>query len=159
MRHMWRVSEPGPRNLRLAFTDDSLLLGETSLVERRDGRFVVRARNEIERLLKCAYDGEVPIDWLMTGFARVASALNANDQCAAHIAAVQMRVPDLASPAIRDALAREDSLIKYARAGGASSAVEPRPAPAYGHSAQSWLVRADRRLGSQHAKGGCCCKR
>jgi hypothetical protein len=122
MRHMWRLSDAGPRDLGLAFTDDSLLLGETSLVERRDGCFVVRARNEIDRLLKCAYGGEVPIDWLMAGFARVASALNANDLCSAHIAAVQMRVPDLASPAVRDALAREDSLIKYARDGGASSA-------------------------------------
>jgi hypothetical protein len=122
MRHMWRLSDAGPRNLGLAFTDDSLLLGETSLVERRDGCFVVRARNEIDRLLKCAYGGEVPIDWLMAGFARVASALNANDLCSAHIAAVQMRVPDLASPAARDALAREDSLIKYARDGGACSA-------------------------------------
>jgi len=42
----------------LACTDDGLLLGRTSLIERRDGRFVVRARDEIEWLLKCAYDGE-----------------------------------------------------------------------------------------------------
>jgi hypothetical protein len=49
MRHMWRLSDAGPRDLGLAFTDDSLLLGETSLVERRDGCFVVRARNEIDR--------------------------------------------------------------------------------------------------------------
>jgi hypothetical protein len=79
MRQMWRLSEAGPRNLGLACTDDGLLLGHTSLVERRDGRFVVRTRDEIERLLRCAYNGEVPIDWLMSGFARVATALNGND--------------------------------------------------------------------------------
>jgi hypothetical protein len=46
MGHMWRLSEAGPRNLGLAFSDDGLLLGHTSLVERRGGRFVVRARGE-----------------------------------------------------------------------------------------------------------------
>jgi hypothetical protein len=78
---MRRLSEAGPRNLGLAFTDDGLLIGQTPLIERRDGRFTVRTRDEIERLLKCAYGGEAPIDRLMSGFARVAAALNANDQC------------------------------------------------------------------------------
>ena len=122
MHQMWRLSEAGPRNLGLACTDDGLLLGRTSLVERRDGRFVVRARGEIERLLKCAYDGEPPVDRLMSGLARVASALNANDQCLARIAAVHLQMPDLASAAVRDALAAEDSLIKYARDEGAGAA-------------------------------------
>jgi len=121
-QQMWRLSEAGPHNLGLACTDDGLLLGRTSLIERRDGRFVVRARGEIERLLKCAYDGEPPLDRLMSGLARVASALNASDQCSARIAAVHMRIPDLASAAIRDALAAEDSLIKYARDEGAGGA-------------------------------------
>jgi hypothetical protein len=58
----------------------------------------------------------------MSGFARVASALNANDQCSARIAAVHLQIPDLASPAVRDALAVEDSLIKYARDEGAGAA-------------------------------------
>ena len=115
MHQMWRLSEAVPQNLGLACTDDGLLLGRTSLIERRDGRFVVRARGEIERLLKCAYDGEPPVDRLMSGLARVASALNANDQCLARIAAVHLQMPDLASAAVRDALAAEDSLIKYAR--------------------------------------------
>ena len=64
MHQMWRLSESGPRNLGLACTDDGLLLGHTCLIERHDGRFVVRARGEIERLLKCAYDGEPPVDRL-----------------------------------------------------------------------------------------------
>jgi hypothetical protein len=118
-----------PQNLGLACTDDGLLLGRTSLIERRDGRFVVRARGKIERLLKCAYDGEPPVDRLMSGLARVASALNANDQCLARIAAVHLQMPDLASAAVRDALAAEDSLIKYARDGGAANwnpALHPR---------------------------------
>jgi hypothetical protein len=122
MHQMWRLSEAGPRNLGLACTDDGLLLGRTSLVERRDGRFVVRPRGEIERLLKYAYDGEPPVDRLMSGLARVASALNANDQCLARIAAVHLQMPDLASAAVRDALAAEDSPIKYARDEATSAA-------------------------------------
>ena len=58
MQQMWRPC-----------TDDGLRLGRTSLIERRDGRFVVRARGEIDRLLKCAYDGEPPVDRLMSGLA------------------------------------------------------------------------------------------
>ena len=42
--HMWRLSEAGPDNLGLACTDEGLLLGGTPLVERREGRFVVRDR-------------------------------------------------------------------------------------------------------------------
>jgi hypothetical protein len=96
----------------------------------RDGRFVVRARGEIERLLKLAYDREPPVDRLMSGLARVASALNAGDQCLARIAAVHLQMPDLASAAVRDALAAEDWLIKYARDEGGGTdwipALDPR---------------------------------
>ena len=49
---MWRLSEAGPRNLGLACTDDGLLFGRTPLIERRNGRFAVRERDEIERLLQ-----------------------------------------------------------------------------------------------------------
>ncbi len=131
MNHFWRLSEAGPNNLGLACTDDGLLLGHTSLIERRDDRFVVRERGEIERLLKRAYHGELPVDRLMGGLATVASALNANDQCLARIAAVHLRIPDLLSAAARDAMAAEDSLIKYARdesSGGANwnPALHPR---------------------------------
>ena len=129
MQQMWRLSEAVPQNLVLACTDDGLRLGRTSLIERRDGRFVVRARGEIDRLLKCSYDGEPPVDRLMSGLARVASALNANDQCLARIAAVHLQMPDLASAGVADELAAEDSLIKYARDGGAANwnpALHPR---------------------------------
>jgi hypothetical protein len=122
MHQMWRLSEAGAGNLGLACTDDGMLLGRTSLIERRDGRFVVRTRGEIERLLKCAYDGDPPVDRLMSGLARVASALNANDQCLARIAAVHLQMPDLASAAVRDALVAEDALIKYARDEGTGAA-------------------------------------
>jgi hypothetical protein len=108
MHKMWRLNEAGPQNLGLACTDEGLLLGHTSLIERREGRFAVRARDEIDRLLKRAYDGEPPVDWLMSGLARVASALNANDQCGARIAAVHLEMPNLASVAVRDALAVEE---------------------------------------------------
>jgi hypothetical protein len=43
------------------------------------------------------------VDRLMGGFTTVASALNANDQCLARIAAVHLQIPDLPSPAARDA--------------------------------------------------------
>ena len=92
--------------------------------------FVARERHEIERLLKRAYGGEPPVARLMDGLARVAAALNSIDQCLARIAAVQMEVPDLPSPAARKAMTAEDSLIKYERdeGGGASwnPALHPR---------------------------------
>jgi contact-dependent growth inhibition (CDI) system restriction endonuclease-like protein len=122
MHHMWRLSEAGPQNLGLACTDGGLLLGHTSLIERRDGRFVVRARAEIERLFKRAHDREPQLDRLMSGLARVASAMNANDQCLARIAAVHLQIPDLASAVVRDALSAEESLIKYARDEGTGAA-------------------------------------
>jgi hypothetical protein len=62
--HMWRLSEAGPDNLGLACTDDGLLLGRTPLIERRDGRFVVRERDDIERLWQgqwrfgCDHEGQ-----------------------------------------------------------------------------------------------------
>jgi hypothetical protein len=114
----WRLSEAGPDNLGLACTDDRLLLGRTPLIERRDGRFVVRERDEIERLIRRAFSDEMAVERLMPGLAIVASALNANDLCLACIAAVHLRVPDLPNQAVCDALEAEDSLIKYARDGG-----------------------------------------
>jgi hypothetical protein len=116
----WHLSEAGPDNLGLACTDDGLLLGRTPLIERRDGRSVVRERDEIERLLKRAYPGEPAVHRLMAGLATVASALNANDQCLARIAAVHLKIPDLPNQAARNALEAEDWLIKYARDGGSS---------------------------------------
>jgi hypothetical protein len=117
----FRLSEAGPDNLGLACTDDGVLLGHTSLIERRGGRYAVRERHEIERLLKRAYH-EPPVDRLMAGLARVAAALNVNDQCMARIAAVHLQIPDLLSSAVRDALAAEDALIKYAHDQGAGDA-------------------------------------
>ena len=118
----WRLSEAGPHNLGLACTNDGLLLGHTSLVERRDGRFVVRERGEIEQLLKHAYHGEPPVDRLMSGLTTVATALNADDQCLARIAAVHLEIPDLPSATARDAMAAEDTLIKYTRDEGSGAA-------------------------------------
>ena len=47
---IWRLSEnSGDDNLGLACTEQGLVLGRTALIERRDGRFVVRERSEIER--------------------------------------------------------------------------------------------------------------
>ncbi len=127
--HMWRLSKAGPDNLGLACTNDGLLLGGTPLVERRDGRFVVRDRDEIERLLRRGHRYMSEADRLMPGLAAVARALNAGDQCLARIAAVHLKLPDLPNQAARDAIEAEDSLIKYTRDGGSldwNPALHPR---------------------------------
>jgi hypothetical protein len=98
----------------------------------RDGRSVVRERDEIERLLKRAYPGEPAVDRLMPGLVTVASALNANDPCLARIAAVHLKIPDLPNQAVRNALEAEDSLIKYARDQGGSTDWNPALHPRAG---------------------------
>ncbi len=50
------MSEAGEDNLGLAVADDGLRLGRTPLIERRDERFAVRDRGEIERLLESEDD-------------------------------------------------------------------------------------------------------
>src|SRR5580692_9646319 len=113
---IWRLSEnTGNDNLGLACTEHGLVLGRTLLIERRDGRFVVRERSEIECLFSLAYGREATAQRLMSGLATVASALNANDQGLARIAAVHLRIPDLPDQAARDAMEAADVLIKYAR--------------------------------------------
>jgi len=127
--HMWRLSEAGPNNLGLACTDDGLLLGGTPFIERRDERFVVRDRDEIERLLRCGHRHIGEANRLMPGLATVARALNAGDPCLARIAAVHLKLPDLPNAAAREAMEAEDSLIKYARDEGSidwNPALHPR---------------------------------
>jgi hypothetical protein len=86
---IWRLSEnSGDDNFGLACTERGLMLGRTALIERCDGCFVVRERSEIEQLLSRAYRTKLNADRLMPGLATVASALNANDQGLARIAAV-----------------------------------------------------------------------
>ena len=51
IHRIWRLSEAGDDNLGLACTNDGLILGRTPLIELRDGRYVVRERSELERLL------------------------------------------------------------------------------------------------------------
>ena len=90
MHKIWRLSETTSEdNLGLACTDQGLVLGRTPLMDRRDGRFVVRERAELERLLCRAYSRELAVDRLILGLVTVASALNANDQGLARIAAVR----------------------------------------------------------------------
>ncbi len=114
MHHFWRLSEGGDNNLGLACTDNGLFLGRTPLIERRDGRFTVRDRSEIERLFRRIDRIEPAVNRLMPGFHTVASAMNANDACLARIAAVHLRIPDLADQVARDRLEAEDALIKSA---------------------------------------------
>jgi len=112
IHQFWRLTEGGGDNLGPAITGDGLVLGRTPLIERRGGRFVVRERAEIERLLKRAHLAEPMIDRLLPGLTTVASALNANDPCWARIAAVHLKIPDLPNFDARDELEAEDVLIK-----------------------------------------------
>jgi len=110
----WRLSEYGEDNLGLACTEQGLVLGRTPLIERRNGRFVVRDQSEIECLLSRAYRGGLPLQRLMAGLANVAKALNGNDLCLADIAAVHLRIPALPDHAARQELEAADTLIKSA---------------------------------------------
>ena len=148
MNPTWRLSEYTPDNLGLAFTDEGLLLGRTPLIERRGGRFVVREPSDIARLVKYSFPGGVAVDRLMPGLARIASALNANDQAAARIAAVHLHIPDLPGSAARNAMVAEDALIKYARDQGGDSDWNPALQPRAGVPPNpGWFASTD---GSQH---------
>ena len=115
---IWCLSEnSGDDNLGLACTEQGLVLGRTLLIERRDGRFVVREQSELECLFSLAYGREATAQRLMPGLATVASALNADDQALARIAAVHLRIPDLPDQAARDAIEAADVLLKYMRHG------------------------------------------
>src|ERR1700676_2785345 len=126
--HMWRLSEGGEDNLGVAVTHDGLVLGRTPLIERRDGLFVVRERNEIERLFCRAYQTDPLAGRLMPGLATVAKALNANDPCLARIAAVHLKIPDLPNRTARDGLEAEDTVIKSDKGSGGdwNPALHPR---------------------------------
>jgi hypothetical protein len=148
MNPTWRLSEYTPDNLGLAFTDEGLLLGRTPLIERRGGRFVVREPSDIARLVKYSFPGGVAVDRLMPGLARIASALNANDQAAARIAAVHLHIPDLPGSAAHNAMVAEDALIKYARDQGGDSDWNPALHPRAGVPPNpGWFASTD---GSQH---------
>ena len=110
----WRLSAAGDDNLGVVVSADGLMLGRTPLIERRDGRFIVREQSVIERLLNRAYQNGFAAARLMPGLATVASALSAQDRCLAHIAAVHLRIPDLSDQAARDSMEAEDILIKSA---------------------------------------------
>jgi hypothetical protein len=123
IHHLWRLSDGGDNNLGLAFTSEGLVLGCTPLIERRNNRFVIRERGEIALLIGNAYKADIVVDRLMSGLAVVASALNTNDQCLARIAAVHLRVPDLADQTARNSLEATDALIK---SGDWDPALHPR---------------------------------
>ncbi|MGC1776663.1 MAG: hypothetical protein WBB34_01865 [Xanthobacteraceae bacterium] len=120
---VWRLSEPGDDNLGLARDENGLVLGRTRLIERRNGSFVVRDEGEIESLLGHAYRRALPLQRLMAGLTNVAKALNANDLCLAHIAAVHLRIPDLPDRGTRDDMEAADILIK---SGDWNPALHPR---------------------------------
>jgi hypothetical protein len=143
----WRLSEAGESNLGPACTADGLLLGRTHLIERRDGRFVVREQGEIQLLFSRAYHDAAAVERIMSGLGTVAAALNADDRCLACIAAVHLRIPDLPDFLARDRMEAEDALIKYARGEEPDPEWDPAKHPRTGAPAQSRLVRTDGRRG------------
>ena len=100
---------------------------------------MVRERSELEYLLAALTDGAAT-DRLMPGLATVASALNANDQALARIAAVHLRIPDLPDQAARDAMEAADVLNTRATS---RRRLESGAASARRHAAKSRLVCAD----------------
>lgn len=68
--------------------------------------------SEIDYLLSRVYRSALPLQRVMAGLANVAKALNANDLCLAHIAAVHLRIPALPDQAARQELEAADTLIK-----------------------------------------------
>jgi len=128
IHQFWRLSECTETNLGLACTGDGLFLGCTPLVERREGRFVVRDQRVVERLLSCAYQTEFSANRIMCGLATVAAALNADDSCLARIAAVHLQIPDLPNEIARDDMEMEDILIKSVDGKSASQSRETRKA-------------------------------
>jgi hypothetical protein len=150
MIQIWRLSAGERGDLGLCCSEDGLVLGATPLIERRDSRFVVRERHEIERLLGCAYQADlqqtngVDVDRLMPGLATVAAALNANDPCLACIAAVHLRLPDLPDQFARSRLQAEDVLIKSAPSDGQSVNWDPALHPRTGTPPNAgWFAPTD----------------
>jgi hypothetical protein len=139
-----RLSEAGENNLGLACTADGLLLGRTPLIERRGERFVVREPSEIARLLGRAYQDASAAERIMGGLRTVSAALNANDQCLAHIASVHLRIPDLPDFSARDRMEAEDALIKYARGEEPEPEWDPAKHPRTGTPPNpGWFAPAD----------------
>ena len=150
MIHIWRLSAGGKDNLGLCCSEGGLVLGTTPLIERRDNRFMVRERHEIERLLGRAYQADLQqtngadVDRLMPGLAAVATALNANDPCLACIAAVHLRLPDLPDQLARSRMEAEDILIKSAPIDGQSVDWDPALHPRTGTPPNpNWFAPTD----------------
>jgi hypothetical protein len=99
--HIWKLSEGGGRAFGLSCTED--------------GRYALRPRADLERLLGRAFGNGISLDRLMPGFRVVACALDERNLCLAQIAAVQLRVPDLPDLLARRSMEAEDLLIKRAR--------------------------------------------
>lgn len=126
MIRFWRLSEAGEDNLGLACSANGLELARTPLIERHGDSFVVRQRDEIERLLSRAYRCDFTADRLMPALAVVAAALNTNDRCLAHIAAVHLRLPDVPNQTARQDMEAADFLIKLTRDASSSTLEPPR---------------------------------
>ncbi len=113
--HIWTLSEGGTTSLGVSCAGDGLFLGPIPLLDREEGRFVVRAQEDLERLMSRGFGVDVALDRTMPGLRAVASALNDNDLCRARIAAVHLRIPDLPDPFGRLDMQLEDIALTHGR--------------------------------------------
>jgi hypothetical protein len=91
---------------------EGLYLGPTALIELRDGRFCLRAEDEITRLLVAAYDPAPDGAGVFAKMREVAVALEEEDLSRAMIAALQLGLGEISDESIAR-LIRADSLLKH----------------------------------------------
>jgi hypothetical protein len=99
---------------------EGLYLGPATLIERRDGRFCLRAEDEITTLLAAAYDPAPDCAGLFAKMREVAVALEEEDLSRAMIAALQLGIGEISDDSIAW-LTRADRLSKHA-----FNSLEPR---------------------------------
>jgi hypothetical protein len=91
---------------------DGVYLGPAALIERREGRYWLRAEDEVAALLAAAYETPPDVARFLAGLHQVGAALVKNDLGGAMIAAVQLRV-DAISELNEVRVVRIDALMKY----------------------------------------------
>jgi hypothetical protein len=91
---------------------EGLYVGSAALIERREGQYRIRDKDEIAELLGAAYEPPPDIAGCFGRLREIAASLQEHDPSRAMIAALQMRLGELSEVALAR-LARIDGLLKY----------------------------------------------